>query len=156
MPDWRHPRRGAAMAAVAATLVLPLATAAETAREQRFEFVTTMPDAQGERARSVDRVDAESGLRIVKDVFSIDAGPLRILTHVARVACSVDGPSRPYILAIQYQPKAPQTFAQATLYDTYEEVYVTDDEDRVRLYRRVTGADMLRLTERFLPACPAI
>ena len=132
--------------------------AAAAASELDFSYQSRMPAVQGTLERSISASDTDRGLYVTKRVFGQEAPGFSILTHVAEVACGEVGAAapRPYIIALQYLPKEPQSFAAATLIDGFTEVYVEDEAGRVRLYRNVSGAVMAQLTERFRPACPAV
>ncbi|TVQ34885.1 MAG: hypothetical protein EA356_09185 [Geminicoccaceae bacterium] len=129
---------------------------AAVASELDFTYQTRLPDVTGELERSFAASDPALGLRVVKRVYASEVPGFRILHHVASISCGEGASLRPYIVALQLIPRAPQSFAIATLADGFTEVYVEDETGRVRLYRNVAGYVMAELTDRFRPHCPNI
>jgi hypothetical protein len=150
-----EPRRhlAALWLAAAALGSTPIGAAAQ---EDVFSYVTSLPAVAGEHVRTVRGVDPATGRGLEKDVFQEAAGDMLVRSHVARVSCTKEVAATPFMVAVQYLPNPPDTFAGATRYDVFAEVYVTDRDGRVRLYRELGGQEMRTLTERFLPACPDV
>ena len=144
------------MARAALAALLWLWATASAADEQAFTYVSALPEVRGERIERTTGRDPRTGHALEKEVFELAGDGLRIRTHRALVRCAPGAPAEPYIVAVQLLPTPPQSFEGATSYDRFAEVYVTDETGRVRLYRDVTGMDMGRLTERFLPSCPDV
>lgn len=144
------------MARAAVAAALWLWATASAADEQAFTYVSALPEVRGERIERSAGHDPRTGHALEKEVFELTGDGVRILTHRALVRCAPAAPAAPYIVAVQVLPTPPESFEGATRYDRFDEVYVTDEAGRVRLYRDVTSVEMGRLTERFLPACPDV
>ena len=130
------------------------------ASEERFTYVDSLPMVQGELQRSLSNDEAESGLRFTQEVYRRDLEAGSVLTFVMTARClrgtARDKPQRPFIVALRYVAKHPQSFAVAGLHDIYKEVYVEDLEGRFRRYEDMNGAGMVELTHGFKPLCPGI
>lgn len=137
---------------------LALLPCAVLAGEADYEIVARFPPVVGELVATVSGDDAGSGLHLVRRSYVVTDQRGDVVTHVAEARCGggAEGEVKPFIVAIQLRPKALRSFAEATLFDIYVEVYVRDREGRVRLYREVTGHAMIELTERLRPACLGI
>lgn len=149
-------RQGAYGRWLAALGVLILLTGAGEAKEDEFIYVDRMPEAQGTLTEDVSGELDDLDLVIGKRVFRQDFEDWVIATHVMLATCSSSAAppdDRPYILAIQYLPRRPNSMEMAGLHDVYKEVYVEDRDGRVRLYEDMTGHDMIDLTSRFRPVC---
>lgn len=141
---------------MAALLALLPSLALAEAREDQFVVLNNMPDVVGELTDSVERESETDGMKHAKEVYRLDTDTHHIITHISSASCQAkEGApaSEFYVMAIQYLPRVPRSFREATRHDYFQEVYVSDDNGRVRLYENVTGAQMIELTERFSPRC---
>jgi len=138
--------------------LLPALGWAQT-REDQFVLLDDMPAVLGELTERVERVNEADGSVHAKEVYRLDTETHRIVTHISSASCTptADGTAASfYVMAIQYLPRLPRSFREATLHDYFKEVYVTDTDGRVRLYENLSGAQMIELTERFSPRCFAL
>lgn len=130
------------------------------ASEELFTYVDGLPAVEGELQRSLSNDEAETGLRFRQEVYRRDLEAGSVLTFVMTARClrgpARDQPQRPFIVALRYVAKNPQSFAVAGLHDIYKEVYVEDLEGRFRRYEDMTGAAMVELTHGFKPLCPGV
>lgn len=128
--------------------------------EEDFVFVNRMPAVQGELKGSYSLQGKVSGVAYAKKVFVLESRESSILSHTITVDCAMNAEDTPhseyFIVAIQYLPKRPLSFNEATRNDYYQEVYVRDENEKIRLYRHLSGRDMVELTDRFRPFCPRL
>ena len=122
--------------------------------ETIFVYVSAMPAVEGVLEEARERLDARTGLAVRKRVYLAETDGFALRTHVIDAACATlpDG-IEPHIVALQYFPKAPKSFAVAAMPDLFMEVYVRDEDGRIRVYEEVAGGAMAELTERFEPFC---
>lgn len=122
--------------------------------ETVFTYVSAMPAVEGELEEAREGVDARTGLAIRKRVYLTETEGLALRTHVIDAACAtLPEAVEPHIVAFQYFPKAPKSFTVAAMPDLFMEVYVRDEDGRIRVYEQVSGGAMADLTRRFEPAC---
>lgn len=140
-------------------LMIPGVALAQTfqSREDRFIYTDIVPPVVGELTSSVSGKDEARQLSYSKQEFRYETKTHIIVTHISKVDCG----STPleddfHIMAIQYLPRVPTSFADATRHDYYKDVYVRDEDGRLRLYEDVTGQQMLELAERFQPGCVSL
>ena len=141
---------------VAGLLAVAIASVGHAAArdETMFAYVNTMPSVEGVLEQAREGLDARSGLAIRKRVFLVETEGFALRTHVIDAACAaLPEEVEPHIVALQYFPKAPKSFAVAAMPDLFMEVYVRDEDGRIRVYDEVTGGAMAELTERFEPIC---
>lgn len=142
-------------------ICVPLIAESQTfhSREDQFIFVDRTPTIVGALKEQFSRHDPEHDLSYAKEVYQAETDTHFIVTHISKVACgtaSLTNPKSSYLMAIQYLPRVPKSFLDATRHDYFKEVYVMDENERVRLYEDVTGHQMLELTERFRPVCVSL
>lgn len=143
---------------VVASLVAVLAslwiTPAAARNETVFTYVAAMPAIEGVLEEAREGVDARSGLAVRKRVYLAETEGFALRTHVIDAACAVlPEVPEPHIVALQYFPHAPKSFTVAAMPDLYMEVYVRDEDGRIRVYEQVSGGAMADLTRRFEPDC---
>ena len=131
-----------------------LYTSSASATEEDFVHVTGMPPVEGELQRSLTNRDAASGLTFTQDVYVLHLEAIDVVTYVTAARCKEAGAAaRPFIVALKYLPRKPQSFAAAGLHDIYKEVYVEDRDGRIRLYEDMSGRAMIELTRNYSPDC---
>lgn len=142
---------GSGLAVLASLGVVASAVARD---ETMFAYVNAMPRVEGVLEQAHEGLDARSGLAVRKRVYLAETDGFTLRTHVIDAACATlpEG-IEPHIVALQYYPKAPKSFAVAAMPDLFMEVYVRDEEGRIRVYEEVAGGAMAALTERFEPFC---
>jgi hypothetical protein len=137
-------------------MMLPGLAWAQTfeSREDRFVLIDSAPPVIGDLVYRQDRQDPDKRLSYSKEEFRFETDTHIIVTHLSKVACGApERLSDFHIMAIQYLPRVPTSFRDATRHDYYKEVYVRDEAQRLRLYEDVTGMQMVELAERFQPDC---
>lgn len=141
----------ASIVALAASLWVAPALAGN---ETMFSYVSAMPAVRGVLEEDREGVDARSGLAIRKRVFLAETDGFALRTHVIDAACAVlPEEPEPHIVALQYFPHEPRSFTVASMPDVFMEVYVRDEDGRIRVYEQVSGGAMADLTRRFEPVC---
>ena len=124
------------------------------ASEEAFVHVSGMPPVEGDLRRSLTNKDAATGLTFTQDVYVLHLDALDVVTYVTAARCNEAGAAaRPFIVALKYLPRKPQSFAAAGLHDIYKEVYVEDRDGRIRLYEDMSGRAMIELTRNYSPSC---
>lgn len=147
-------RAALVVASIVAVVALLQATPAAARNETMFAYVSAMPAVQGVLEEAREGVDARTGLAIRKRVFLAETAGFALRTHVIEAACAAlpEAPE-PHIVALQYFPHAPKSFTVAAMPDLFMEVYVRDEDGRIRVYEQVSGGAMADLTRRFEPDC---
>ena len=146
-----------ALIAVAAAV---FSTGPALGSEENFVYVDRMPSVEGDLKSSVSARDDTSGARLAKKVFVRESDGLVVVSHRVAANCNANtGEARDkadFIVAVQFLPKGPRSFAAAGLHDFFQEVYVKDESDRIRFYANLHGRQMVELTNRFKPSCDGI
>ena len=146
-----------ALLAVAASL---LSTGPALGSEENFVYVDRMPSVQGVVKNSVSARDDASGARLAKTIYVQESDGLVIVSHRVAAGCDANAggvrDQADFIVAVQFLPKGPRSFAAAGLHDYFQEVYVKDESDRIRFYANLHGRQMVELTNRFKPSCDGI
>lgn len=138
-------------------LSLLVATTPAPADESVFSYVTGMPAVEGVLEETRESSNSTSGLTLRKQVFRLEHDAYALRTHVLDASCAALAyVAEPHMVALQYIPKAPKSFSVAAMPDLYMEVYVRDEDRRIRVYEQVGGAAMADLTRRFQPTCRAL
>lgn len=126
-------------------------------REDKFIYAQDTPPVVGELASSQSHEDEARQLNYSKQEFRYETKSHIIVTHVSKVVCGgTEMLEDLHIMAIQYLPRVPTSFLDATRHDYYKDVYVRDEEGRLRLYEDVTGMQMVELMARFQPDCVSL
>jgi hypothetical protein len=134
--------------------LLGMAAAPDARDETVFTYVSAMPTVEGELEEAREGLDSRSGLAIRKRIYLAETDGFALRTHVIEAACAaLPEPTEPHMVALQYFPKAPKSFTVAAMPDLFMEVYVRDEDGRIRVYEQVAGGAMADLTSRFEPAC---
>ncbi len=160
-PARRISCRGKACWPVVVTLATSLmVNSSAHGTEEDFTYVDQMPAIQGTLQSMYSRKDRTSGLTFVKRIYHALKDDHSLLTHVLETRCGnqkeTGNPLRPYIVALQYLPKGPRSYPHAEVPGFFREVCVRDLTGAIRLYENLKARDMVELTHRFQPLCPAV
>lgn len=136
-----------------------LATPA-AAGELDYVLVSSMPEVTGAVESTLTGVDASSGVTFTRTIHAWRDEGHAVETHAVRTHCTgvseVAGIDRPFIVAVQHRPLHPRNAAEATLRNLFQEVYIRDGNDRVRLYQNLDRREMATMTDKLLPRCQQI
>lgn len=131
------------------------------ANEAEYELVRKLPPIRGELTETLAGKDESGALWLVRRTYQEASADAVIVTIVREAHCGGQPPAtvtpvQPHVVAIQYRPKAPKTFLEATFHDFFLEVYVTDPQGHIRRYHQMGAQEMAVLTEKLRPVCTGI
>ena len=157
VPGESRAAKGGAAIALALSL---LAISPAYGTEEIFTYIDEMPTIEG-TLQSVDsREDRPSGLTFVKRVYRALKDDHALLTHVLEASCAKESETgsspSPYIIALQYLPKSPKSYLHGEVPGLFREVCVRDLTGSIRVYENIGAREMVELTHRFQPLCPAV
>lgn len=157
VPGGSRAAKGGAAIALALSL---LAVSPAYGTEENFTYIDEMPDIEGTLESVNAREDRRSGLTFVKRVYRALKDGHALLTHVLEASCAKESETgrspSPYIIAFQYLPKSPKSYLHGEVPGFYREVCVRDLTGSIRVYESVGAREMVELTHRFRPLCPAV
>ena len=137
-----------------------LGTHAVAADESDYVLVRAFPPIRGTLVETMQAEDPAGQRWLVRRVYELPETQGIYVTIVREVHCGAepagDRPGVPHIQAVQFRPKAPKTFAEATVHDIFLEVYVADPEGNIRRYDHLGAQAIAEMSEKPRPTCAAI